>query len=179
MTMKLFVWIGGILFVVVAIVLAYAATLPNEFRVSRTASIKAPREKIFPLINDLKNFNQWNPFAKADPTANITYSGPPSGRGAADSWDSNGRAGKGSLEIIDTAPLSSVTMKLDIQKPYEGHNTIMFALQSNADATNVTWLMTGRYAFIAKVMGVIFNMDKMIGGEFEKGLADLKARAES
>ena len=93
-------------------------------------------------------------------------------------WDSDGRGGKGRLEITDTAPLSSVTMALHMEKPMEGRNTVVFALQPNGNATDVTWTMTGEYVYIAKVMGVIFNMDKMIGGEFEQGLADLDALAQ-
>jgi len=175
--LKWFLWLGGILFVGIGAVLVYAATLPSEFRVSRSATIDAPREKIFPLIDNLKSFNQWNPFAKQDPTMTITYSGPASGKGAAHAWDSEGRGGKGSLEITDVAEPSSVTMALHMEKPMQGNNTVVFALQPNGNATDVTWTMTGHYVYVAKVMGVIFNMDKMIGGEFEKGLADLNALA--
>ena len=176
--LKMFLWLCALLFVGIGAVLVYAATLPSEFRVARTATIASTPEKIFPLINDLQSFNQWNPFAKQDPTMTITYSGPASGPGAADAWDSEGRGGKGSVQITDSAPLSRVTMALHMEKPMEGRNTVVFALRANGNATDVTWSMTGKYAYIAKVMGVIFNMDKMIGGEFETGLADLGALAQ-
>ena len=176
--LKMFLWLCALLFVGIGAVLVYAATLPIEFRVARTATIASTPEKIFPLINDLQSFNQWNPFAKQDPTMTITYSGPASGPGAADAWDSEGRGGKGSVQITDSAPLSRVTMALHMEKPMEGRNTVVFALRANGNATDVTWSMTGKYAYIAKVMGVIFNMDKMIGGEFETGLADLGALAQ-
>ena len=170
--------IAGLVAIVVIGVLAYAATLPDTFRVQRSVSIKAPPEKIFPLINELKTMNEWNPFAKQDPTIRLTYSGPASGKGAANDWDSDGQAGKGRLEITDSAPPSQVTMRLDMIKPMEGHNTIVFALQRQAGSTDVTWSMTGGYPYIAKVMCVFFSMDRMIGGEFDKGLAGLKVMAE-
>jgi uncharacterized protein YndB with AHSA1/START domain len=150
----------------------------SAFRVQRTVSIKAPPEKVFPLINNLKTMNEWNPFAKQDPTIRIKYSGPASGKGAANDWDSDGRAGQGRLEITESAPPSQITMRLDIAKPMEVHNTMAFALRPQADGTRVTWAMSGTYAYIAKVVGVFVNMDRMIGGELEKGLADLKAMAE-
>jgi uncharacterized protein YndB with AHSA1/START domain len=178
--------IAGIIAVGVIGVLAYAATVPDTFRVQRSISIKAPADKIFPLINELKTMNEWNPFAKQDPTIRMTYSGPAGGKGAANSWDSDGKAGKGRLEITDSAPPSQVTMRLDIEKPMEGHNAIVFALQPQAQginqgtnvSTDVTWSMTGALPYVAKVFCVFVSMDRMIGGEFEKGLADLKAMAE-
>ena len=169
--------IAGVIAIVVIGVLAYAATLPNAFRVERSISIKAPPEKIFPLINELKTMNEWNPFAKQDPSMKITYSGPASGKGAAHAWTSD-KAGEGRLEITDTAPPSRVNMRLDMIKPMEGHNAIVFALQPQSGGTNVSWAMSGEYNFITKVVGLLFNMDRMIGGEFDKGLADLKAMAE-
>jgi uncharacterized protein YndB with AHSA1/START domain len=170
--------IAGVVAIGVIGVLAYAATLPDTFRVQRSVSIKAPPDKVFPFINNLKTMNEWNPFAKQDPTIRLTYSGPAGGKGAANDWDSDGQAGKGRLEITESAPPSQVTMRLDMIKPMEGHNTILFALQPQADGTNVTWSMTGTCPYIAKVIQVFVSMDRMIGGTFEKGLADLKAMAE-
>lgn len=170
--------IAGLCVIGIIGVLAYAATVPDTFRVERSITIKAPPDKIFPLINELKTMNEWNPFAKQDPTIRLTYSGPASGKGAANSWDSDGKAGKGRLEITDSAPLSQVTMRLDIEKPMEGHNAIVFALQPQADGTIVTWSMTGWLPYIGRVICTFFSMDRMIGGEFEKGLGDLKVKAE-
>jgi hypothetical protein len=169
--------IAGICAVAVAGVLAYAATLPDTFRVQRSISIKSPPEKVFPLINELKTMNEWNPFAKQDPSMKITYSGPASGKGAAHAWTSE-RAGEGRLEITDSSPPSQVNMRLDMIKPMEGHNAIVFALQPQPGGTNVSWAMSGEYNYISKVICVFVNMDRMIGGEFDKGLADLKAMAE-
>jgi hypothetical protein len=170
--------IAGLVAIILIGVLAYAATLPDTFRVQRSVAIKAPPDKVFPLINNLKTMNEWNPFAKQDPTIKLVYSGPASGKGAANDWDSDGHAGKGRLEITESAPSSQVTMRLDMVKPMEGHNTIVFALQPQTDGTNVTWSMTGACPFITKVIQVFVSMDRMIGGTFEKGLADLKAMAE-
>src|SRR6266508_6299856 len=102
--------VAGLLVIGIVGVLAYATTVPDTFRVERSISIKAAPEKVFPLINELKTMNEWNPFAKQDPTIRLTYSGPASGKGAANSWDSDGKAGQGRLEITDSAPPSQVTM---------------------------------------------------------------------
>lgn len=161
-----------------AFILARAAMLPNDFRVSRSTSIKAPREKIFALINDIKAFNQWNPFAKMDPSTKTVYRGSVSGPGAAFDWEGSGKAGKGSLEIVEVNAPATVTMKLDILKPMEGHNNVVFVLQTKGDVTDVSWTMTGPYPYLNRIFGTIFNMDKMIGGTFENGLADLKRIAE-
>lgn len=175
---EVIVIIAVILAIAIAAVLVLAATKPGTLRVQRSVSIKAPPDKVFPFINNLKTMNEWNPFAKQDPTIRLTYSGPAGGKGAANDWDSDGQAGKGRLEITESAPPSQVTMRLDMIKPMEGHNTILFALQPHADGTNVTWSMTGTCPYIAKVIQVFVSMDRMIGGTFEKGLADLKAMAE-
>jgi uncharacterized protein YndB with AHSA1/START domain len=176
---KVLVVVGIVLAAGVAIILIRAAMLPNDFRVSRSIGIKAPREKIFALINDMKSFNQWNPFAKMDPSTTTVYRGPASGPRAAFDWEGTGKAGKGSLEIVDVNAPAAVTMKLDILKPMEGHNTVVFALQTNGDVTDVSWTMTGPYPYLNRIFGAIFSMDKMIGGSFESGLADLKRIAES
>lgn len=175
---RVLVAVGIGLIIGVAFVLIRAAMLPNKFRVSRSTSIKASREKIFALINDMKSFNQWNPFAKVDPTTKTVYRGAASGPSAAFDWEGTGKAGKGSLEIVEVTAPATVTMKLDIVKPMEGHNTVVFALQTNGDATEVSWTMTGPHPYLNRIFGTIFNMDKMIGGTFESGLADLKRIAE-
>ena len=162
----------------IVLILIRAAMLPREFRVSRSTNIRAPSDKIFALINDMKSFNEWNPFAKMDPTTNIVYRGPVSGPGAAFDWEGTGKAGKGSLEIVGVSVPDSVTMKLDIVKPMEGHNNVVFALRKSVDATDVSWTMTGPYPYLNRIFGTIFNMDKIVGGTFDSGLADLKRLAE-
>jgi len=166
------------LVVVVAAVLAYAATRPSELRVERTASIKAPPEKIFPLIDDFRAWAGWSPWERMDPGMKRTYGGAPTGAGAVYEWDGDSNVGKGRMEIIDAAPPSRVAIKLDFEKPFEGHNTAEFTLAPAGDGTNVRWTMRGENRFIGELIGVFVNMDRMIGGQFETGLANLKALAE-
>lgn len=164
--------------VLVAALLAYAATKPDTFSVRRATSIKAPPEKIFPLLNDLRSFALWSPYEKKDPAMKRTYSGPASGKGAAYEWDGDKNVGKGRLEIADTSPPSKVTIKLDMIKPFEAHNIVEFTLEPKGDSTNVTWAMNGQVPFIAKVVHVFLDMDRMVGQDFETGLASLKTLAE-
>jgi carbon monoxide dehydrogenase subunit G len=159
-------------------ILAYAATRPDTFRVQRSVSIKAPPERIFPLINNLKSFNTWNPFLKADPATKLAYSGPDGGLGAAHEWDGSSQVGKGRVEISNALPNAHVTMTLDMIKPFVAHNVVEFTLEPRADATVVNWAMSGRNAYFVKVMGLFLNMDNMVGGEFDKGLAELKSIVE-
>ena len=158
--------------------LAYATTKPDSFEITRSAQIKAPPDKVFPLINDLHAFNSWNPFLAKDPTAKLTYSGPPSGQGAGHGWEGNGNVGSGSLEIVEAAVPTRVAMRLDMVSPMEAHNDVLFTLAPNATGTKVTWTMRGPQPFLAKVMCSIFDMDAMVGGDFETGLASLKVLAE-
>jgi hypothetical protein len=158
-------------------VLIFAATRPDTFRVERTASIKAPADKLHGLINDMKVFNTWNPYNLKDPNIKGEYQGPQAGPGAVYRFAGNKDVGKGSIAIVDTSP-SKVTMKLDMLEPFEGHNIVEFIIAPKGDATEVTWAMHGPSPYLGKVIGLVFNMDSMIGRDFEAGLANLKARAE-
>ena len=174
--------IAAIAVVVVVVILIIAATKPDTFRVQRATSIKAPPEKIFPLINDLHSHSSWSPFEK-DPAMKKTHSGAPQGKGAVYEWDGNRQVGKGRIEIADTTPPSKLTMKLDMFTPFEAHNMVEFTLEpqgqsTNVTSTNVTWAMHGPQPYMAKVMGTVINCDKMVGSQFEEGLAKLKALAE-
>jgi uncharacterized protein YndB with AHSA1/START domain len=163
-------------------VLIAAAFRPDSFRVQRTASIQASPEKIFPLINDLRRFNTWNPFDKKDPSLKASYSGAASGAGAAYAFEGNKNVGSGSLEIIDSKPAAEVRMKLDMRKPFEAHNVVEFTLRPEGEgggATRVTWAMQGNVPYFAKIIHMFFDMDRMIGKDFENGLAELKAIVEN
>ena len=164
--------------VIVAVPLVLAAFKPDTFSVKRSASIKAPPEKIHSLINDMRVFNTWNPYNLKDPAIRGEYRGPQAGPGAIYLFSGNKDVGKGSISIIDTAP-SKVTMKLDMIEPFEGHNTVEFILAPRGDATEVTWAMHGPSPYIARVVGLFMSMDRMIGRDFEAGLSSLKARAEA
>ena len=176
--LKVLGFIVAILLLVVGVVLANAATKPDTFRVERTASIKAPPEKIFPLINNFDNWGAWSPYEKKDPTMKRTRSGAASGKGAVYAWDGDRNVGKGRMEIADASPPSKVTLRLDFEKPFEAHNIVNFTMEPKGDATSVTWAMHGPVPYMAKVVHVIFNMDRMVGQDFEAGLANLKALAE-
>jgi len=164
--------------VVAVVLLAYAATKPDTFRVQRTRGIDAPAERIFPLIANLKSMNTWNPFVEPDPAIKLTYSGPESGRGAAHTWSGNAKVGEGRIEITDVAPPSKIAMQLDMLKPMKARNAVEFTLRPNGSGTTVTWTMSGRQPFIGKLMTIFIDCDRMVGSQFEKGLANLKATAE-
>ncbi|RAZ85420.1 polyketide cyclase [Mesorhizobium hawassense] len=174
----MFVTILIILVVIVAAVLAYAATRPNDFVVTRSASIKAPAEAIFPLINDFKRWPEWSPFEKLDPQMQRTLSGTDSGKGAAYAWEGNSKAGKGRMEITGSVPSSLVSMKLDFEKPFRANNTVDFSLSPSGDGTTVTWAMRGARPFIAKLMGLFMDFDTLVGKDFEAGLDNLRRATE-
>jgi hypothetical protein len=169
--------IALIVVVLVAGVLVYAATRPDSLHVQRAARIKAPPEKIVPLISDFHSWSAWSPYEKVDPAMKRTYSGAASGKGAVYEWEGNSQVGQGRMEITELTP-SRVTIKLDFVKPLEGHNIAAFTLIPQGDATNVAWTMDGPTPYIGKVIGVFVDMDHMIGKDFETGLANLKAVAE-
>ena len=163
---------------IIVIILALAAMKPATFRVVRTATIAAPPEKIFGLLDDFHNWAGWSPWEKLDPAMQRTHSGAASGVGAKYAWLGNKKVGEGSMEILEsTAPLR-LKIKLDFIKPFEGHNITEFSLAPTGSATTVTWDMVGPSAFMMRVMGLFMNMDQMIGKDFESGLANLKAQVE-
>lgn len=166
------------LVIVVAAVLLYAATRPASFRVERSAGIKAPPEKIFPLINDFHQWPQWSPWEKLDPAMQRTHSGPAQGAGAAYAWVGNSKVGEGRMEILSSTAPKQVDIKLDFIKPFEGHNKTVFTLTPQGDGTTVHWVMEGPAPYVTKLMSVFVSMDKMIGKDFEAGLSNLKATAE-
>jgi uncharacterized protein YndB with AHSA1/START domain len=162
----------------IALLLVYAAMRPDRFRIQRTAVIKAPAARIFALIDNLESFNHWNPYQRKDPGMKGTYSGPASGVGAAYAWDGQ-KVGAGRMEIVSSTAPHSVTMQLDFDKPFKAHNTAEFTLQAQGDGiTIVTWAMHGPSPYVSKLMGVVFNMDRMVGKDFEAGLANLRALTE-
>jgi carbon monoxide dehydrogenase subunit G len=169
--------IAVIVVVVVAGILIYAATKPDSFRVQRTASIKAPPDKIYRLINDFKAWSVWSPYEKKDPAMKRSFGPITAGKGATYAWEGDRNVGQGNMEMLESSP-QKVLIKLDFIKPFEAHNMAEFTLEPKGDATLVTWAIFGPSAYITKVMGLFFNMDTMIGKDFEAGLADLKAVAE-
>jgi len=177
--MTILMYIAIALAAVIAIVLILAAMRPDAFRVQRSIDINAPAEKIFPLINDYKNWGAWSPYEKVDPAMQRTFSGAPSGEGSVYEWRGNKSVGHGRMEIIDTTPPSKVVIKLDFFTPFEAHNTAEFTMQPTGGATSVTWAMHGPVTYMAKIIHTFINMDRMCGDQFQQGLVSMKSMAES
>jgi hypothetical protein len=169
---------GAIVLLAIAGVLTAAALQPDSFTVKRAASIKAPPERIFPLINDFGRWSAWSPYEKKDPAMKRIFSGPAAGKGAVYAWEGNKDVGQGRMEIAEAAAPSRVTLRLDFVKPFEAHNRVDFMLEPKGDATSVTWAMEGPMPFISKVICLFVDMDRMVGADFEAGLANLKSIAE-
>ena len=169
--------IGVVIVVAIAGILLYAATKPDSFRVQRVVLINAPSDKVFPLINDMKAWTVWSPSEKKDPAMKRTYGAVTAGKGATYAWDGDKNVGQGSMEIVESGP-RKILLKLDFVKPFEAHNMGEFLLEPKGDSTSVTWATYGPSPFISKVVGTFMNIDDLIGRDFEKGLADLKAVAE-
>ncbi|ARN19138.1 SRPBCC family protein [Piscinibacter gummiphilus] len=174
----MFKYIGIAVVVVIAAVLALAATRPDTFRVERSTTIKAPPEKVYALIEDFHQWQQWSPWERLDPAMKRQHGGAPKGKGALYGWEGNKEVGKGQMEITEATLPSRVVIKLDFLAPFEAHNTAEFVLVPRGDATTVTWAMSGPNLFIGKVMSLFASMDSLVGKDFERGLANLKAVAE-
>lgn len=176
--LKILTATGAVVALGIALVLVLAAMKPDQFRVQRSTAIKAPPEKIFPLINDFKAWTAWSPYENKDPDMRRTYSAMTSGKGATYVWDGNGNVGAGDMLITDAPAPSKVALDLNMTKPMTAHNQVEFTLVPAGDTTTVTWMMRGESPYFAKIIHVFFNMDKMVGGDFEAGLAKLKSAAE-
>lgn len=165
--------------IVLVVFLAVVAMQPSEFRIARSATIAAPAEVVFAQVNDLHKMNSWSPWLEPDPKARLTYSGPEAGTGAAFSWSGNNKVGEGRLTITASHPNDLVRINMEFFKPLKNTCTAEFTLLPQGNQTQVTWAMFGKRPFLGKVFSLFVNMDKMIGGNFEKGLAQMKTIAES
>ena len=161
-----------------ALVLAYAATRADSFRVERSTRIKAPPERVFTLINDLTRMKAWNPFEKKDPGLKGQFGPATAGAGASYAWQSE-KVGVGSMTILESTAPSRVKMRLDFLKPFAAQNMAEYTLKAEGEATQVTWAMYGPAPFSTKLMQVFISMDRMVGKDFEDGLANLKTLAET
>jgi uncharacterized protein YndB with AHSA1/START domain len=170
--------IAAVLAIAIAVVLILAAAKPDTFSVQRGATMKAPPEKIFSLINDFHQWGKWSPWENRDPAMTRIFSGAESGQGAVYAWEGNKNVGSGRMEILDASTPSKIIIKLDFLKPFEAHNTAEFTMLPQGDATSVNWVMHGPAPFLSKMMQVFMNIDKMVGKDFEIGLTNLKGLAE-
>ncbi len=164
--------------VLIAALLIFTALRPNTFRITRSISIRASAEKIFASINDFHKWCEWSPWEKMDPAMKRSFSGSESGKGTIYEWEGNKKVGKGRMKITQSQEPSKIIIKLDFFSPFEAHNTAEFILEPKGEITRVNWDMYGPRPFVSKLMGIFFNMDKMIGKDFEAGLANLKAVSE-
>ncbi|MDO9104168.1 MAG: SRPBCC family protein [Methylovulum sp.] len=155
------------------------ARQPADFCISRTAVISAPVSTVFEQVNDLAKWEPWSPWAKLDPAATNTFEGPASGVGAVMSWSGNNKVGAGRMTITASRPDEAICFRLEFLKPFKATNTAEFTFKPDADKTVVTWSMSGTNNFIGKAMSLVMNCDKMVGGQFEQGLATIKALVET
>jgi hypothetical protein len=169
----------GALAVVVAGLAVVIALQPSDFRVSRTASIAAPAPVVFAQVNDFHNWTAWSPWAKLDPAMKQTYEGAAAGTGAIYTWVGNREVGEGRMTIVESRPGELIRVKLDFVKPLAGTSVAEFTFRPDGDRTAVTWTMTGEKSFVAKAIHVVLSMDRMVGDQFEKGLAAMKTVAEA
>jgi hypothetical protein len=165
--------------IIVVVFIIIVAMQPSSYRVMRSLSIAAPPDALFPHMNDLKKWEVWNPWGKADPNMKLAYGGPVSGVGANYSWAGNNEVGEGRATITESRPNESVKYKMEFFKPMSATSEMEFAFKPQGNQTEVTVTVTGEKNFMAKAFCLFMSMDKMIGGKFERALADLKAIAES
>jgi len=170
----------GIIVAVIIVALGIAiATRPDTFRVQRAATIAAPPGVVFGYLNDFHQWPQWSPWEKLDPNMQRTLTGPPSGTGAKYAWSGNSKAGEGSMTITDSKPNERVVLDLNFIKPFKSSNVTDFALAPAERGTQVTWTMNGTNTTATKAFSLFMNMDKLVGGDFVRGLANLKAVSEA
>jgi hypothetical protein len=164
--------------VVIAAFVAFVATRPGDFCVTRSATMSAPSTAAFAQVNDFHNWDAWSPWAKLDPTMKQTYEGAPNGTGAIYSWNGNNKVGEGRMTILESRPSDFIRIKLEFMRPFKATNTADFTFKPENNKTLVTWSMLGKSNFMLKAMKLFMNMDKMVGGDFEKGLAAMRGIVE-
>lgn len=164
---------------VVAVLAGYVASRPADFKVERSIVINAPAAAAFPWVNDLHRANDWSPWAELDGGMKHVYEGPVSGVGASHAWEGNDKVGTGKQTIVESKPNELVRVKLEFLKPMAMTNNVDFTFVPEGQGTKVSWIMSGQNNFVGKAFGLFFNMDKMVGSDFEKGLAKLKVLVEA
>ena len=161
-----------------ALVLVVVHFQPEDFSISRSAVLSAAPSVIFGHINDLHKWEAWSPWVKMDPNAKSSYEGPAAGTGAIARWDGNKQVGAGSMTIVESKPGELIRIRLDFLKPFKATSTAEFKFMSRGEQTEVTWTMYGKNNFIGKMISFVMDCEKMVGGQFEEGLANLKSVVE-
>ena len=164
--------------VVIGLLVIFVATRPSTFHVERSITIAAPADEVFARVNDLKAWRDWSPWEKKDPDMNRSFTGPESGTGAAYAWAGDKNVGEGRMTIERSERPTLVALRLEFFKPFEATNTAKFQLTPTPEGTQVTWSMDGHSSFVCKAVSLVMDMDKMVGTDFEAGLAALKSGAE-
>lgn len=164
---------------VIAGFLIYVSTLPSQMHVVREIIVNASPAVIFPHINNSKMADDWMPWKDSDPGVVITYSGPEAGVGSKSNWNSSGQMGTGEALVVESIPNQTVKTQLTYTKPFQMSQLAEITLSPAAGGTKISWSVSGTSGYFFKLMGVFMDCDKMIDGEFEKGLAKLKARVEA
>ena len=167
------------LVIIVVILVVVILLQPAHYHVERSATISAPPATVFAQVNDFHKWEAWSPWAKIDPSMKQNYDGAPAGVGAGYSWAGNSQAGEGRMTITDSHPSDLIKIKLEFLKPFAATDTTAFTFKPQANQTVVTWTLDGDNNFIGKAFGLVMNMDKMVGADFEKGLAQMKSVAEA
>ena len=165
--------------VLIVVFIIVVATRPDSFRVTRSTVVSAPAAVVFAQVNDLHKWEAWNPWGKLDPACKMTYEGPPSGTGAGYTWAGNNKVGEGHMTITESCPNELIRFNLEFLKPFKANNTAEFTFKPDGNQTTVAWSMAGKRNFVFKAFGLFVDCDKMVGRDFEKGLADLKSVAEA
>lgn len=169
----------GVVASLLALLLIIVEIQPADFRVSRSATMAAPPAAVFAQVNDFHKWEGWSPWAKLDPDAKVAFDGEPAGKGAKFSWSGNDKVGAGQQTILETRPEELIQIKLDFERPFKDTCTTEFAFKPVGDKTEVTWTMFGKRNFLGKAFSLLMDCDKMIGPDFEKGLASMKANVEA
>jgi hypothetical protein len=182
--MTLLKWILGGFAAVVVIFLIVVALQPSDFKVERSATMRAPAPAAFAQVNDFQNWRAWSPWEKIDPALKRQYEGPNAGNGAIYAWQGNGEVGEGRMTITESRPGELVRIRLEFFKPFAATNTAEFSFKPAAqgagnETTLVTWTMTGQNNFLSRAICMFVDMDKMVGGMFEQGLAQMKSVVET
>lgn len=175
MFLKAFIILATLLVVFLIVV----ATRPAAFSITRTTTIARPVTSVYPHVNDLRKWQAWSPWAKKDPDARTTYSGPIEGPGSSMQWEGNREVGEGTMTIVNSTPSQQVELRLDFKKPFEATHDAVLSFSEADGQTTVRWTMTGNNGFMGKAVSLFIDCDSMVGGDFEKGLASLKSIVES
>lgn len=175
----MFMKVGLGIVVLFAGLLLFIATRPADFRIERTAVIDAPAEIVFPLVNDFHRWGEWSPYDKRDPAMKKSYEGPAAGVGASYTWAGNNDVGEGRCTITESKPNELVSMTLVFMKPMSGTSQATFKLTPSGAGTQVRWSIEGKNGFVQKAVCLVLDMDKMVGTDFEKGLASLNEFAQA